>query len=50
MMLIFRSHPGKVPGQGLQPLRAPSMSVSMRDELERNLADFATTIDRHVAV
>ena len=50
MMLIFRSHPATVPGQVLQPLMAPSMSVSLRDELERNLADFAAAIDRHVAV
>ncbi|MGL3214171.1 hypothetical protein [Bradyrhizobium sp. BR 1433] len=49
MMLIFRSRPGTVPGQRLQPLTAPSMRVSLRDELERN-ADFAATIDRQVAV
>ncbi|MCA6100681.1 hypothetical protein [Bradyrhizobium australafricanum] len=48
MMLICRSRPETVPGQGLQPLTAPSMRVSLRDELERNA--FAATIDRHVAV
>ncbi|MGZ5889960.1 MAG: hypothetical protein ACXWJS_05120 [Hyphomicrobium sp.] len=50
MMLIFRSHPATAPGQVLQPLMAPFMSVSLRDELERDLADFAAAIDRHVAV
>ncbi len=49
-MLIFRSHPATVPEQVLQPFVVPSMSVSLRDELERNLAVFAAAIDRHVAV
>ena len=50
MMLIFRSHPATAPGQVLQPLMAPFMSGSLRDELERDLADFAGAIGRHVAV
>jgi hypothetical protein len=28
---------------------APFMSVGLRDELERDLADFAAATDRHVA-
>jgi len=50
MMLIFRSRPSTDPGRVLQPLMAPFMSVNLRDELERDLADFAAAIDRHVAV
>ena len=50
MMLIFRSRPSTDPGGVLQPLMAPFMSVNLRDELERDLADFAAAIDRHVAV
>jgi len=50
MMLIFRSHPATAPGHVRQPLMAPFMSVTLRDELERDLADFAAAIDRHVVV
>jgi hypothetical protein len=50
MMLIFRSRPSTDPGRVLQPLMAPFMGVNLRDELERDLADFAAAIDRHVAV
>ena len=42
LMLIFRSRPATAQGQVLQRL--------MADELERDLADFAAAINRHVAV
>ncbi|HEY1979594.1 MAG TPA: hypothetical protein VGH13_05875 [Xanthobacteraceae bacterium] len=49
MMLILRSRPASVPEQTLQPLMAPFMSVTLRDELEQDLSDLATAVRRHVS-
>ena len=46
-MLIFRSRPATTPER---VVLTAFMSVSLRKELERDLAAFAVAIDRHVAV
>ena len=47
MMLIFRSSPVTPVGGALQPLMAPFMGVTLRDELEQDLSDLATAVRRH---
>jgi hypothetical protein len=46
MMLIFRSRPGTSPERALQPFAAPFMGITLRDELERDLADLAAAVAR----
>ena len=46
MMLIFRSSPAAPTGRVLQPLMAPFMEVSLRDELEQDLSDLAAAVSR----
>jgi len=50
MMLILRSRPTSAPEQTLQPLMAPFMGVTLRDELEQDLSDLATAVRRHASV
>jgi hypothetical protein len=46
IMLIFRSRPETSVGRALQPFAAPLMEITLRDELERDLADLAAAITR----
>jgi hypothetical protein len=41
LMLIFRSRPGTEPARAVQDFIAPLMQINLRDELERDLVDFA---------
>jgi hypothetical protein len=44
IMLIIRSRPATSAGQALQPLMAPFMEITLRDELEQDLSDLAAAI------
>jgi hypothetical protein len=43
-MLIFRSRPESPAGQGYYPFVTPLLEITLRDELERDLADLASSI------
>jgi hypothetical protein len=44
IMLIFRSRPESPAGQGYYPFVTPLLEITLRDELERDLADLASSI------
>jgi hypothetical protein len=44
MMLIFRSRAKTPAGRALQSLMTPLMEITLRDELERDLSDFANAV------
>jgi hypothetical protein len=44
MMLIFRSRPETPVGRALHPFMTPFMEITLRDELERDLADLASAV------
>jgi hypothetical protein len=44
LMLIFRSRPTTPVGQAVRPLMTPFIGVTLRDELEQDLADLAAAI------
>ncbi len=41
LMFIFRSRAGTEPARAAQDFIAPLMQINLRDELERDLVDFA---------
>jgi polyketide cyclase/dehydrase/lipid transport protein len=41
LMLVFRSRTGTEPARAVQDFIAPLMQINLRDELERDLNDFA---------
>jgi hypothetical protein len=44
IMLIFRSRPATAAGRGLHPFITPVAEITLRDELERDLSDLASSI------
>ena len=44
IMLIFRSRPATSAGRALQPLMAPFLEITLRDELEQDLSDLAAAV------
>jgi hypothetical protein len=44
IMLIFRSRPESPAGQGYYPFVTPLLEITLRDEMERDLADLASSI------
>jgi hypothetical protein len=43
-MLIFRSRPATAAGRGLHPFITSVAEITLRDELERDLSDLASSI------
>ena len=50
ILLIFRSRPGTPVGRAVQPFLSPFMGITLRDELEQDLADLAAAISRQASL
>jgi hypothetical protein len=50
ILLIFRSRPGTPAGRAVQPFLSPFMGITLRDELEQDLADLAAAISRQASL
>jgi hypothetical protein len=49
LSLIFRTRPGTPAGRAMQPFIAPFMEITLRDELEQDLADLAADVTAKAA-
>jgi hypothetical protein len=50
ILLIFRSRPGTPVGRAVQPFLSPFMGITLRDELEQDLADLGAAISRQASL